>query len=46
MIFAVPNAVRFRTSRETSLAGNVETTKMRYVHKILFRKRKDKKLLA
>jgi hypothetical protein len=43
MIFTVPNAVRFRTSGETSLAGIVETTKMRNVYTILFRKRKARK---
>jgi hypothetical protein len=45
IIFSLPNAVRFRTSREINLPGSVETAKMRNVHTILFRKPKDKKSL-
>jgi len=46
IIFTAPNAVRFTTSREINLRGIVETTKMRNVHTIVFRKPKDKKLLG
>lgn len=42
IIFTLPNAVRFRTSREINLSRSVETAKMRNVHTILFRKPKDK----